>query len=133
MRPIRDGLSHVQRYQMKHRRMGLCTHCSRAALPGLKKCEQHRSGKKATASGGEMNGVAILELSDVLNLQTFSRVFRVAPWTEEPNSLCVIREDSKHEITEILQSPDARTLYYAMRHTIRRREHDLLVSELSGL
>jgi len=49
VRAIRDGLSGVRRYQMRHRRLGLCTHCSRRALPGLKKCEKHRSGKKATA------------------------------------------------------------------------------------
>jgi hypothetical protein len=47
MKPIRDGLSDTRRYQMRHRQQGLCTHCSRPALPGLKKCEAHRSGKKA--------------------------------------------------------------------------------------
>ena len=38
--------SAVQRYVKKHKKLGLCEHCPRPALPGLALCAYHKAKRK---------------------------------------------------------------------------------------
>ena len=61
MRALRDGISDVRRYQMRHRLARKCTHCPRTASSGKTKCadclgkmRQRYQERKVLARGGSL-------------------------------------------------------------------------------
>lgn len=60
----------------------------------------------------------IVRLADALNAQlAHNAPFYANVWTNEPNTIAVVASISG--IIELIQSDDARTLYYATRHLLR--------------